>query len=392
MSDESLPLLSGWSRQHVFALLLLISVLSLAGCSLVFGTESTLPTGEEAAESYRSLDGYSATAHIEQSDDPDRRIRIHVDPDDGNSRVNVLEPPHEAGNIYVTNGSTIVRYNETKNEYATISTAGLDRFERGAQRIEDAIVAAREGGKTSDSPPVGGAPLPVVPEAGNGSGGGSAQFVVSFEGTEQIAGREAYKIAYEAAGDRTQGVVEQTVWVDTEHFVTLKATQVSRFDGNRSTYTFRLSNVTFEPGFESGHFEFDPPAGATQNESESFSQQTYDTRTALVEAAGMAVPDPAVPARFSLVSANHIRGTNFTAVQLRYRASTSRIFVTKTTEQSYTNLTAGEAVSLGDRTGRFRTAGTRALVVWECEDRIYTVVGNVPKQVLLDIARSVACP
>jgi outer membrane lipoprotein-sorting protein len=391
MRDTSLLPSRGPTGRHLLAVLLLVGVAALAGCGFLAGDTTSLPSGEAAAESYLSLDGYTATAHIERSGEADRRLRLEVDPDGGNSRSTVLAPPSNAGNVYLANGSTLIRYNATENEYITVSTGGTDRFDRGGQRIEDAISVAREGGETSDPAPVGGAPLPVVPNAGNDSSRPATQFDVSFGGTEQIAGREAYRINYEAAGDRSTGVLEQSLWVDTEYFITLKATQVSRFGGNRSTYTFRLSNVTFEPGFGADHFTFDPPAGATRDAADSFSQQTYDSRASLAAAADLSVPDPAVPERFSLVSAYDIQGPNFTAVQLQYRSSTSAVYVTKTTERSYTNLTTGEAVTVGDRTGRYRSSGTQALVVWECDGTVYTVVGDLQKSTLLDIARSVGC-
>lgn len=373
-------------------LLLLVAVvaaLSLAGCSALSGDDVPLPNGTEAAESYRSLDGYSATVTVEQSTEPDQRFRIWVDPAGGSSRSAVLAPPSRDGNVAVANETTIVNYNATTNEYIRISTSGDDRFDRGAQRIADAVSAAREDETTSDAAPVGGAPLPVVPDSGSSSD--DAQFVVDYEGTTSVAGRTAYVLNYTAAGDRTQGVLQQKIWLDSEYFVTLKATQVSRLDGNRSTYDLTLSNVSFDADFAPERFEFDPPAGATLNESDSFDLTSFDSRAALVDATAIAVPEPAVPDRYRLVTAQRIHGVAFDAVQLQYRAGTSGIFVTKTTEQSYANTTAGEVVSIGGQSGRYRSSGVRSIVVWECNGYVYTVVGDVQKSTLLDVARSVAC-
>ena len=117
----------------------------------------------------------------------------------------------------------------------------------------------------------------------------------------------------------------------------------------------------------------------------------YDTRAQLVTVTDIDVPDPAVPERFSLSRATHIVGQNFTAVQLQYQTSSSRLFVTKTTEQTYTDLTEGERVRIGNETGRYRTSQTRAIVVWRCGDSVYTVTGGVQKGTLLDVARSIEC-
>jgi outer membrane lipoprotein-sorting protein len=390
MTDD----VSSWhalSGRRALLVVLVVAALALSGCSALSDEGSALPDPADAAEGYRTLDGYSATVSIERSDGDDRRIRIWVDPDGGKTRSKVLAPPPEAGDVYVANTSRVIRYNATTNEYVRISTVGTDRFERGAQRIKQAIADARaEGETTTDAPPVGGQPLPVVPDK-RGASEESTQFVVRYEGTESIAGRTAHVLNYTAAGDRSQGVLRQRIWLDTEYFVTLKATQVSRFGGNRSTYTFELSNVSFDPDFGSDRFEFDPPAGATVNRSESFDVTSYDSRSALAAATRISVPTPAVPDRYSLVTADRIEGVTFDAIQLRYRAGTSALYLTKTTEQTYTNTTEGEPVTIGNQTGRYRSSGVQSLVVWECGDYVYTVVGDLQKATMIDIARSVAC-
>jgi len=382
-------------RRRYLVVLALVAVVALAGCSLVFGGDDpspSLPSGDEAAEQYLSLDGFEATVHYEYSDQENRRAHIRVDPDDARSRVEYLAPDRIAGNVQVYNGSSVVRYNATDNEYVRIDTENLRNFEDGAERIKLAVDAARsEGTTTVDRPPAGGAPLPKVPRGNSDGGTTNRSFEVSYDGTETVAGREAYVISYEAVGTVENGIVNQTVWMDTEHFFTLKSTQVTRYDGERSTFTFRLSNVTVDPGFTAADFRFDPPEGATLNESESYDVTGYDSREAVAEAASISVPTPAVPNGFSLSRASHIVGADFTAVQLQYQTGNSRLFVTKTFEANYTNLTDGERVSVGSQTGRYRSSGTSALVVWECDGAIYTVAGGVQKAMLLDVARSVEC-
>ncbi len=379
------------STRRVLATVVVVVALALAGCSVISGGDSQLPNSTVAAESYRTLDGYSATVTIERSDKPTTTLRIWVDPDDERSRSEVLAPSSRAGNVALSNGSTIIQYNATDNEYVRISTSGSNLFERGAQRIADAVAAAHSDSETtSGAPPVGGPPLPVVPD-GQETPPEGTQFVAEYGGTDSVAGRTAHVITYSAEGNRSEGILEQTVWLDTETFVTLKSRQVSRFNGNRSTYTLTLSNVTFDPDFASGRFVFDPPAGATLNESESFDVTRYDSRDALIEATPFSVPDPSVPARYHLVTADHIDGTEFEAAQLRYRAGTSSLAVTKTTEQSYIDTDTGETVTIGDQTGRYRTSGVRSLVTWECGDDIYVVVGDARQETLVGIARSVAC-
>lgn len=376
--------------RRVLVAVVVLAALALSGCSVISGDDPSLPNGTEAADRYRSLDGYSATVTIDQADEPTERLRIWVAPESGNTRSEVLAPPSRAGNIGVANNSTIIRYNATDNEYIRISTTDVDRFDRGARRIQQAVAAARSEGETTSAPPFGGAPLPVVPDSETRPEE-DAQFVVTYDGTESVAGRTAHVLNYTAAGDRSQGVLRQTIWLDTESFVTLKMVQVSRFDGNRSRYTFELSNVTVDTDFDAERFAFDPPPGATLNESESFDVTSYDSLDALGEASPLSVPDPAVPERYRLVTADRIDGVSFDAVQLRYRAGTSSLFVTKTTEQSYTNTTTGDPVTIGNRTGRYRSTGARSLVAWECGENVYVVTGDVQKETVVAVARSVAC-
>lgn len=389
---------SRWSparrRQLLVGVVLLVAV-ALAGCSFLFGDggdEQPLPEGEQAAEAYLSLDGYSATAHYEYSDQRDRRARLEIDVDSRRSRVAWLAPPSRAGNVQIYNGSAVVRYNATRNEYVSISTSGLDSFEDGGDRIARAVDAARADGKsTVERPPAGGAPLPKVPAGSSADSDSDRKFEVTYEGTETVADREAHVIEYEAVGDPASGILEQTVWIDTEYYFTLKSTQVTRFDGNESTFTFRLSEVSIDPGLTESDFQFDPPSGAQRNRSSSYDVRGYDTRTQLASAVETSVPNPSVPSRFSLARADHVIGTNFTAVQLQYQTSGSRLFVTKTTEQEYEETTEGEHVSIDGQTGRYRSGGTGALVVWRCDGYVYTVRGSLQRSAMLDVARSVGC-
>lgn len=386
---------SSFGRRRLLVVVALFLAVALSGCGLFFGggdSGTTLPPGEQAAETYLSLDGYEATVHYEYSNRTDRRAHIEVDVDGGRSRLEWLAPDRLDDNLVIYNGSSVVRYNATTNEFVRISTSDIDYFEDGAERIESVIDAARkEGEMTVEKPPAGGAPLPVVPKGESADTDTDRKFEVSYEGTETVAGREAHVIRYAAAENGTNGILEQKIWVDTEYFFTLKSKQVSRFEGNRSTFTFRLSNVSVSPGLTAQDFRFDPPQNATLNQSGSYDVTGYDTRSELASVADITVPDPSVPTRFSLSRTIHVVGENFTAVQLQYQTGGSRLFVTKTAEQDYTNLTEGERVSIGGHTGRYRASGTSAIVVWQCDGFVYTVNGAVQKSTLLDVARSVEC-
>jgi outer membrane lipoprotein-sorting protein len=379
------------SRRQLLLAVAVVAAVTLAGCAAFTGEGESLPDGTTAGEQYHSLEGYSATATVEQSGSPDERIRIWVDPDDGRSRTEHVAPQSRAGNIAVANETTVVQYNATENEFVRISASGTERFERGAQRIADAVDAARADGETTtDAPPVGGAPLPVVP-GGEESSPEDSRFTVTYEGTERLLGRTAHVINYTTADDRSRGVLRQKVWLDSEYFVTLKATRVSRFDDNRSTYRFELTNATFGTDFSAERFRFDPPEGAALDAADSYDLRSYDSLEALANATTLAVPEPDVPDQYRLITADRIDGRTFDAVQLRYRAGTSSIVVTKTTEQSYIDTENGDPVTVAGRDGRYRSTGTQSLLVWECNDTVYTVVSDVQRATVVEVAQSVAC-
>jgi hypothetical protein len=127
------------------------------------------------------------------------------------------------------------------------------------------------------------------------------------------------------------------------------------------------------------------------NESGSFDLTSYDSLSTLANATSVAVPEPAVPERYSLITADRIDGATFDAVQMRYRDGTSSIIVTKTTEQSYSNTSKGEPIRIAGETARYRSTGVQSVIVWECYGYIYTVVGDVQKETLVEVATSVAC-
>lgn len=83
----------------------------------------------------------------------------------------------------------------------------------------------------------------------------SAQMSVQYCGRERVAGRSAHVIKVYTA----EGITVRKSWVDTEHFVNLKT---QRFDTNEnirsSTY---YTQITFNPSFPAGLFDFEPPAG-----------------------------------------------------------------------------------------------------------------------------------
>lgn len=112
---------------------------------------------------------------------------------------------------------------------------------------------------------------------------------LDYRGTETVADREAHRLAVTARNESTTAgisllvgdvefvyaaatidptaelhVVEQTVWIDAEHDYPLaERLVVEDPDGDRYVLAERFESARFDPGFETGAFDFDPPANAT---------------------------------------------------------------------------------------------------------------------------------
>lgn len=193
---------------------------------------------------------------------------------------------------------------------------------------------------------------------------------------------QAYK-SYSAL----HGIVNRTVWIDAEWYVTLKAHSVRRFDDERVAYAFRFRNVTFEPGLSEETFAFDPPPGAT--ESASLTQSTYDSRARLAADTEMSVPDPDVPEGFRFDRARLRVGEETRKDVLSYRRDTNYLRVEKALGADEPH--EGEPVAVGNSTGRYEAFGTGAGVTWTCDGYRYTTSGGLGKETLVDVAESIAC-
>lgn len=389
---------SGRSRRRRHALVALFVALSLAlaGCS-VLGGSNGLPDGETAADRFTSLDGYSGTLEMNYrgGEGENRTVALKLRPKTGESRVEVLEPAHRKGNVVVYNGTRIIQYNATRNEVRRISVSGVDRTARRGEHVRLIVERARSESESA-SGRVGVSPLPVVPgldrTASPGGADGAVQYEYEYLGTEEVLGRTAYVVRMTAVnGTGAPSVRNQTLWLDSEWFVTLKGHAVVRFDDERISYRMRFREITFEPGLSNATFRFERPPDATVNESRSLESSVYDSRAALADAAGTSVPDPVVPDGFELETARVVAGEDVEQVLLNYEDDTSRLFVTKANSTDADSQSAGEVVDVGTREGRYAEYGRSARVTWTCDGNRYSVGGEVSKETLLAVAESTVC-
>jgi outer membrane lipoprotein-sorting protein len=364
-------------------------LLALAGCSAL-GTSGP-PAGETAAERFTALDSYSGTIEVSyrgEADARDRTVDITVRPGTAESRVEVRAPARAAGNVYVYNRTRMVRYNATEGTVTRIDLRGTNRTAQVRERLREFFDRVGDSGDGEGQ--VGVSPLPVVPEADPGSGAADAgRLVYRYAGTETVLGRRAHVVRVRSANATGSGVLNRTLWIDAEWFVTLRARTVRQVDDHRVTHTMRFTDIEFGVGVSGETFAFDPPAEATVTRTTRTRSQ-FDSRARLAAATDLSVPDPDTPEGFELERASHAVGPDRTEVGLYYRRGTERLFVQKATGD-HEGLPDGERVSVGGRTGRYTEYGAGARVVWTCDGHRYAVYGSPGRGTLLDVARSVGC-
>lgn len=364
-------------------------VVALAlGAGLLLTGDNALPPADEAVQQYSELDAFNATYTVtfeEPGETRTVRVRNTVSPDSGKLRSEVLAPPSRAGNLRVYNGSVAWLYNATENTVTRVAQTEPQVVPR-QRAVVRSVVAAANGEEPSSRV----SPLPVVPGTGSGSAVGNAtgELEASYEGTATVAGREAHVISLTPVANATTSITEQTLWLDTEHFVPLRTNTTLEFRGNRTVISLEATDVAFEPDLPPGVFEFDPPTGA-QPERSTATVTGYESRADLAAATALPVPNPTVPGQFELSRAQLTVRPDRAAAVLRYTSGVNVISVIAGNGSEF-DTASGEPVQVGNRTGRFDVSGQVGRVVWTCGDYEFAVAGTVPRETLTSVARSVA--
>jgi outer membrane lipoprotein-sorting protein len=383
--------------------LALVALLVTSGCTAVpqldGGGGPDLPTGEAAADGYRSFDTVEATVTTVVDDANTTTTRQHVvrDPSAGLFWQETLAPEERAGDLVVSNRSVTWSYDASANEATRIDSS---EFDAAADAYPDYLWRLFEAlrGDGDDPSAVGVSPLPVVPStpAPTPDGESFRQFVVEYNGTTTVDGRTAHVVHMEASDPGEEfAVLNQTLYLDAEYFYPLEQRSSYRFRGNVTTYTVTHSDVTFDPDVDPGRFRFDPPAGTNVSETTLPDSDVYDSRAALRANTSLEVPDPEVPAGFSLTGARRTVSSsmNYTSVALTYENATGVLSVTtRNTTDVFTGLGDNETVDIDGRSATYREFGATRTVQWTCEGAYYAVSSNaLSRSALLDVARSVTC-
>ncbi|ERH14085.1 MAG: outer membrane lipoprotein-sorting protein, partial [halophilic archaeon J07HB67] len=215
-----------------------------AGCSAVV-TNGGQPDAERIADGVRertdeieSVRGQKVTT-ITRDGETNRTVVQFVQrpPNESWSEVVSSDTGYRAaGDRAVRTDGQFVRYDASENNYTVLET---DFASGGASQMISAEAIERTLNRSD----------------------------VSFEGTDTVAGRDVYVVSLDS---ETEGSVSNTTLkVDQEYWYPLEYTTTSQFGDTETTVTVTHRNVTFNEPVADDRFSFDPPEGATLEETSS---------------------------------------------------------------------------------------------------------------------------
>jgi outer membrane lipoprotein-sorting protein len=395
-------------RRVAVVAVLAVAVVGLGAVAL-WPTESEAaspPIGHNASDRLASLDGYTATVEtvIRTPNGTNQTVeRIWRRPGTGSYNAKKVEGDGPAR--IVSNGSVTWIYDREANNVTKLElddpTTQADLQGERIERMFTRLNVTRETTDETDQAtvtPSGDAPLPAVPAGQTAPTEKSPtveaadQFGVRYEGTDTVADREVYVLSIQPESDDAALLegYEQTLYVDTEWFLTLKThTEYERNGGTyETTVTYR--SVTFEPGIDDDRFRFDPPENATVDEPDLPERERYESLAALRDDVSLPVPDPDLPERFSFDTAVATTG-NVTGASVQYSSPRASLVVGIDNRSSF-NVTDGEQITIDGREGIYQSLGPTHIVAWECGGYRYSVTANgVGRETVVSIADSIEC-
>lgn len=337
----------------------LVAALMLSGC---LGTgplsdEEEQRVADEFEERFEEIDGFTATIHSEMDGSNvsyESTAKVWQRPNTGEMRQETVAPDERAGDVTVTNGSASINYDESENTYTTFDLSDVT-------------------GSSNDL----GTQLRNLLD----------RFEVHYNGTATVDDESTHKVTLvpentsESASD-----YRMTMWLDDENYFPVKQEMTSdEFDVATTT---RYENVSINPGIADEKFEFEPPEGATEEET---GIDTYDSREALAEGTNVTLPEPNLPEGYSFDSGSVSTFNGSTSVTLQYADGETPLSLSvrdATREPSE----GDETVDLGNATGQYSSVDSYGFLHWSCGDETYSVAGEVEKETLTDVGASIECP
>jgi outer membrane lipoprotein-sorting protein len=401
----TLPPQTGSRTRTLTVALALLLVVSSAGCADLTGvtdTDGELPDRATAMERTENLETLTATVTTVRRFDGTTTRSVaenaqRIDPVGFRSRIVSVSGPNETrtpvGALTVSNASGTALYRPGQNTLTYLIGPGNRDGSNDAQTSPyvDMIVAARTNETIPRHTP--GVPaLPRVPNPSNGDNDAATsrdhRVTVAYNGTEIVDGRETYRLEVDPVSPNAS-LKDQTVWLDTEYLYPLEQRIEFVVDGDRYEYHTIHRNVTFNPKLPSGTFELNRTELPDDVEVTVF--HAYETRDGLAGNVSMPVPDPELPAGYTLDRANH-RNADPEVVTLSYKARDDerpiRIWVVE--ENGTSSVASNETVRVGAYNATLNEYGDVTSLEWYADGYGYSVSGPVDAETLTRIARSVA--
>jgi outer membrane lipoprotein-sorting protein len=379
----------------LFVLASLALLLSLAGCSGVLKSDPELPSGDEAAEQFSSVDVYNATLVYEtqlQNQTITNTIERTIRPATG-ERYDVVTTDGTR-RITVSNGTTTWTYTPADNEVTVISLDGSNATTTPEQIRQ--LVESVEREETNEVlvapilPPIPGtAPKESDENSTTQMDIWTDPVEVTYDGVETVAGRETHVITMETV-EGAENQMEQTMYLDAEHYVPLQAEWNIEVNGTagpqQTTGSMRVEAIDFDPAVDDTLFEFEPPENATVS-TPGQDIRTFESYDAIVAESDRPVPDPEVPSDFEFGTGSLTSDT----VSIGYANETAQLFISRRTTGELT--AEAEQIDWNGRTYHYDEQFGSNTVQWTCGDAIYSIVSaNLDRETLLEIADTVQCP
>ncbi|WP_435182853.1 LolA family protein [Halobellus sp. EA9] len=392
MTDSALPI----DRRTLAALLLLAVALSTfvwaSGASV---TDGEPRVSENVSERYRSIDSLEATRSVvvERDRSVSRTVAdVTLVPGTDRERVRFRGDGPRRYERRLSNGSVLWLYDADRRNVTVINLTGPPERTTRAARIQQFVAAAglTDAAGRPQQPTV--APLPVVPrDRGAGPRPEAADtYTVDYVGTDSVDGREAYVLSVAPSTNRSDVGYRQRLWLDAERFYPLRTRTVWTADGARRSVTTTYTNVTFDAPVSADAFSPDFGPNATVERLETPETEWYRSVADLSARSSIAVPEPSVPADFSLTYATRTTG-RVRGVGLRYAADGRQLTAAKynftyAPDEGETDLVVDGRPATLDR-------GPTTSLSWSCEQYRYTVRGTgVETERLIAVSRSIGCP
>ncbi len=387
--------LPDWTR----ALILVAAVVALAGCGMLFGDDPELPDGDEAVETYESLDVYNASFVIESTDENGTdRWEGEYTMRPGSGEFYQMGENADGERIkYIYDGSVEWTY-DVDNE--TVNRVETDGYQILSEQIRQVVNSANAGESDDSGPVIPVGPLLPVADQSSEEVATIGPKEATYDGTETVAGRETHVVTFTAAEQDTQ--FEQQLYLDTEWYVVMKVATEAESDDEITETTFKYTDIEFEPDLPADRFEFDPPPEATV-EAPPIEVVRYNQLEELRKGASIEIPEGELPPEYEFFQARHAVGAPaefaydatsknevIEEVILQYASDTSVLAIGKA-NATFEQPTDAESVTIADQTGTYRLLDGQGVVEWECDGNRYSVAGELTRSELISVAESVDC-